>query len=122
VQNPARLPSSTALAKRRRRTFSKASGAGDLRVETPAERRAGRRRTTARKPRGAFGNDRCSAAGSLRRFKEVIGDIDLLASSKKPREVIEFFAAQPGCHQGHRKATPRRVVILDGGIQCDLRW
>ena len=27
---------------------------------------------------------RCSAAGSLRRFKEVIGDIDLLASSKKP--------------------------------------
>jgi len=27
---------------------------------------------------------RCSAAGSLRRHKEVIGDIDLLASSKKP--------------------------------------
>ena len=28
---------------------------------------------------------RCSAAGSLRRFKEVIGDIDLLASSKNRR-------------------------------------
>src|ERR1039457_2474396 len=27
---------------------------------------------------------RCSAAGSLRRHREVIGDIDLLASSKKP--------------------------------------
>ena len=27
---------------------------------------------------------RCSTAGSLRRFKEVIGDIDLLASSPKP--------------------------------------
>src|SRR5881397_2058086 len=31
---------------------------------------------------------RCSAAGSLRRSKEVIGDIDLLASSKKPGAVI----------------------------------
>ena len=39
---------------------------------------------------------RCSAAGSLRRFKEIIGDIDLLASSKKPAEVIEFFVSQPG--------------------------
>ena len=39
---------------------------------------------------------RCSAAGSLRRFKEVIGDIDLLASSKKPVAVIDFFVSQPG--------------------------
>ncbi len=38
---------------------------------------------------------RCSAAGSLRRFKEIIGDIDLLASSKKPLEVIEHFVGQP---------------------------
>ncbi len=39
---------------------------------------------------------RCSAAGSLRRFKEICGDIDLLASSKKSAEVIEFFVSQPG--------------------------
>ena len=38
---------------------------------------------------------RCSAAGSLRRFKEVIGDIDLLASSKRPADVIDFFVSQP---------------------------
>src|SRR5438876_2596304 len=38
---------------------------------------------------------RCSAAGSLRRHREVIGDIDLLASSNKPTGVIEFFAGQP---------------------------
>src|SRR5476649_2964452 len=31
---------------------------------------------------------RCSTAGSLRRFKEIIGDIDLLASSKKAADVI----------------------------------
>src|SRR6202167_5091414 len=45
--------------------------------------------------RGHSGVIRCSAAGSLRRFREIIGDIDLLASSKKPEEVIEFFVSQP---------------------------
>jgi DNA polymerase (family 10) len=64
---------------------------------------------------------RCSAAGSLRRFKEVIGDIDLLASSKKPAAVIEFFAAQPGIIKVTAKGETKATVILDGGIQCDLR-
>src|SRR5262249_32062236 len=39
---------------------------------------------------------RCSSAGSLRRNREIIGDIDLLASSKKPVAVIDFFTQQPG--------------------------
>ncbi len=64
---------------------------------------------------------RCSAAGSLRRFKEVIGDIDLLASSKKPAEVIDFFAAQPGIIKVTAEGETKASVILDGGIQCDLR-
>jgi DNA polymerase (family X) len=64
---------------------------------------------------------RCSAAGSLRRFKEVIGDIDLLTSSKKPAKVIEFFASQPGIIKVTAKGDTKASVILDGGIQCDLR-
>ena len=64
---------------------------------------------------------RCSTAGSLRRFKEVIGDIDLLASSKKPVEVIEFFVAQPGILKVVVKGDTKASVILEGGIQCDLR-
>ncbi|MBC8096357.1 MAG: histidinol-phosphatase, partial [Akkermansiaceae bacterium] len=39
---------------------------------------------------------RCSTAGSLRRSKEIIGDVDLLVSSKNPTAVIEFFTSQPG--------------------------
>src|SRR5258707_11626176 len=39
---------------------------------------------------------RCSAAGSLRRHREVIGDIDLLASSNIPKNVLEYFTRQPG--------------------------
>jgi len=64
---------------------------------------------------------RCSAAGSLRRFKEVIGDIDLLASSKKPADVIEFFVQQPGVNKITAKGETKASVILEGGIQCDLR-
>ncbi|MFZ0826095.1 MAG: DNA polymerase/3'-5' exonuclease PolX [Verrucomicrobiia bacterium] len=64
---------------------------------------------------------RCSAAGSLRRFKEVIGDIDLLASSKKPAAVIDHFVAQPGIIKITAQGETKASVILDGGIQCDLR-
>jgi DNA polymerase (family 10) len=64
---------------------------------------------------------RCSVAGSLRRSKEVIGDIDLLASSKQAAEVIEFFVQQPGIIKVTAKGETKASVILDGGIQCDLR-
>ncbi len=64
---------------------------------------------------------RCGPAGSLRRFKEIIGDLDLLASSKQPAEVIEFFVAQPGIAKVLAKGETKASVILDGGIQCDLR-
>jgi len=64
---------------------------------------------------------RCSTAGSLRRFKEIIGDIDLLASSKNPASVIEFFVSQPGIVKVLAKGETKASVILEGGIQCDLR-
>jgi len=64
---------------------------------------------------------RCDTAGSLRRFKEVIGDIDLLASSKEPAEVIGFFVSQPGIVKVLAKGETKASVILEGGIQCDLR-
>jgi len=64
---------------------------------------------------------RCSTAGSLRRSKEVIGDVDLLASSKKPQNVIDFFVAQPGIIKVNAKGDTKASVILEGGIQSDLR-
>jgi len=64
---------------------------------------------------------RCNTAGSLRRFKEVIGDIDFLASSKKPAAVIEFFTQQPGVVSVSAKGETKASVVLPGGIQADLR-
>ena len=64
---------------------------------------------------------RCSTAGSLRRNKEIIGDIDLLASSKKPTEVIAYFAGLPGILNVIAKGDTKTSVLLEGGIQADLR-
>jgi DNA polymerase (family 10) len=64
---------------------------------------------------------RCSFAGSLRRSKEIIGDVDLLASSKKPADVIDYFTAQPGVIKVTAKGETKASVILEGGIQSDLR-
>src|SRR6266481_2752953 len=64
---------------------------------------------------------RCSTAGSVRRFKEIIGDIDFLVSSKKPAKVIEFFTSQPGVMSVSAKGDTKASVILQGGIQADLR-
>jgi DNA polymerase (family 10) len=64
---------------------------------------------------------RCSAAGSLRRSKEVIGDIDLLASSKQPASVIGFFVTLPDVIKVTAQGETKASVILAGGLQCDLR-
>lgn len=64
---------------------------------------------------------RCSTAGSVRRCKEVIGDIDFLASSKTPTEVIDFFTRQPGVLSVSAKGETKASVVLAGGVQADLR-
>jgi DNA polymerase (family 10) len=64
---------------------------------------------------------RCSAAGSLRRHREIIGDIDLLASSKNPGAVLEFFTQQPGTLNVLAKGDTKASILLGGGIQSDLR-
>src|SRR6266480_3692613 len=64
---------------------------------------------------------RCSTAGSLRRWRETIGDVDFLASSKKPANVIGFFTSQPGVSRVSAKGDTKASVILEGGIQADLR-
>ncbi len=64
---------------------------------------------------------RCSTAGSLRRWKEVIGDIDFLVSSKNPSAVIGDFVSQPGIQSVLAKGETKASVILGAGIQADLR-
>ena len=64
---------------------------------------------------------RCSTAGSLRRHKEIVRDIDFLVSSKNPEPVIDFFTGQEGILSVSAKGDTKASVILDGGVQADLR-
>lgn len=64
---------------------------------------------------------RCSIAGSLRRWRETIGDIDFLASSKAPAAVIAFFVERPGIVTVLAHGETKASVVLEGGIQADLR-
>jgi DNA polymerase (family 10) len=64
---------------------------------------------------------RCSPGGSLRRSKEVIGDLDFLASSKKPAEVIADFVKLPGVMKVLAQGDTKASVNLESGLQADLR-
>lgn len=64
---------------------------------------------------------RCSPGGSLRRSKEIIGDLDFLASSKKPAEVIADFVKLPGVMKVIAQGDTKASVNLESGIQADLR-
>jgi len=57
----------------------------------------------------------------LRRWKETIGDIDFLVSSRAPAEVIEYFVTQPGVLSISAKGDTKASVVVEGGIQADLR-
>ncbi|HLH53565.1 MAG TPA: DNA polymerase/3'-5' exonuclease PolX [Verrucomicrobiae bacterium] len=64
---------------------------------------------------------RCSTAGSLRRHREIIGDVDLLASSRNPSSVLDYFCAQPGVRNVIGRGETKASVFFETGIQADLR-
>jgi len=62
-----------------------------------------------------------SVAGSLRRRKEVVKDIDLVAGSDRPEEVMEIFCSQPSVEEVLEKGPTKSNVRLRRGISVDLR-
>lgn len=64
---------------------------------------------------------RCSIAGSLRRWRETIGDIDFVVSSRQPETVLDFFTGQPGVTGVLARGGTKASVRLGSGLQADLR-
>lgn len=60
-------------------------------------------------------------AGSLRRMKETIGDVDILVSSNDPEVVMNHFVKYPEVAQVLAKGTTKSSVILNDQLQVDLR-
>jgi DNA polymerase (family 10) len=60
-------------------------------------------------------------AGSTRRMKETVGDLDILATSDKPQKGMEFFTGMKQVKEIIVKGDTKTSVKLDIGINCDLR-
>ena len=64
--------------------------------------------------------NRCLVVGSFRRMRETIGDIDILISTDKPEEVIEFFVNMPEVQEIKGKGKTKAFIELGNGIGVDL--
>src|SRR3989338_3930477 len=67
------------------------------------------------------GVERASLAGSLRRGKETIGDVDFLVASDKPEKIMDFFVALPGVKKVWGKGGAKASVHMAAGFDMDLR-
>ena len=62
-----------------------------------------------------------SPAGSLRRSKETVGDIDILVSAETGREVIRAFTHMPEVEERLAEGDTKGSVVMAGGHQVDVR-
>jgi len=65
--------------------------------------------------------EQADMAGSLRRFKETIGDIDVLASSAVPEQVMDAFTSLPQVTDVIARGATKSSVRTRAGLQVDLR-
>ncbi len=67
------------------------------------------------------GSDKIEWAGSLRRMKENIGDIDILATGSDHKKIIQSFTHLPEVKEVLASGETKASVIVEGGLQIDLR-
>lgn len=67
------------------------------------------------------GAQKVVVAGSIRRWQETIGDIDILAISEKPAKIMEAFIHLPEARAVLSHGSTRSSVRLKIGLDADLR-
>lgn len=67
------------------------------------------------------GVHQAAAAGSLRRRRDTVGDIDLLVSAGRNAGVMERFVGGSGVQRVLAKGSTRAGIVLNNGLQVDLR-
>src|SRR5208337_3308081 len=60
-------------------------------------------------------------AGSLRRMKETIGDIDIIVASAEPEPVMAAFVTLPEVSRVLGRGLTKSSIVLASGVQVDLR-
>ena len=96
----------------RRATYSKLHRLGDA---LPAAQ------TLLAHLRNSSAVEKAEIGGSLRRGKEIVKDLDLIAASNEPKEVMKAFVSAPNVEKVIAHGETKSSVLLAGGIPCDLR-
>lgn len=65
--------------------------------------------------------ERIEIAGSFRRQRETVGDLDFLAVSKTPANIMDFFCSLPQVESVTGKGGTKATVFLKAGLDADLR-
>ncbi|MBI2826182.1 MAG: DNA polymerase/3'-5' exonuclease PolX [Planctomycetia bacterium] len=71
--------------------------------------------------RGAKGLEKIDAAGSYRRGRETIGDLDILVVSSKPDQIMDRLAKYQDVAEVIARGDTKMSVRLTGGLQVDVR-
>ncbi|PSC03090.1 DNA polymerase III, partial [Alsobacter soli] len=71
--------------------------------------------------RAAPGVERVTLAGSFRRGRETVGDLDVLATARDGRACVERFCAFPDVARVAARGPTKATVALRSGLQVDLR-
>ncbi len=64
---------------------------------------------------------RLDTAGSIRRRRDTIGDIDILVATAEPQKAIERFLSYPGVRSVLAGGGTKASITLSKGVQADLR-
>ena len=64
---------------------------------------------------------RIEFAGSARRRRETVGDLDLLVASNEPEEVVERFVSMPPVIRVLAQGPTKSTVVLERNLQVDIR-
>ncbi len=70
---------------------------------------------------GLEGIEHITAAGSFRRAKETVGDIDILATASRPEEIVAAFVRMPLVEEVLARGPTKASVVVRDTIQVDLR-
>jgi len=71
--------------------------------------------------RGLSQVERAEAAGSLRRLRETVGDLDFIVASADPQPVMDWFVEQEAVHEVTAHGATKSSVRFESGLQADLR-
>ena len=71
--------------------------------------------------RGLPQTERAEVAGSLRRLRETVGDLDFIVASADPQPVMDWFVTQPAVAEVTAHGATKSSVRFEGGLQADLR-